>query len=87
MPTLNISILMAARNLEYVIFWVPGSLEGNYQLPINWVISEMSQCFISSHGQAGSDTFATDFVNSASWSKGKLSFPTYQMGWNDLNRE
>lgn len=42
MPTLNISILMAARNLEYVIFWVPGSLEGNYQLSINWVISEMT---------------------------------------------
>lgn len=42
MPTLNISILVAARNLEYVIFWVPGSLEGNYQLSINWVISEMT---------------------------------------------
>lgn len=42
MPTLNISILTAARNLEYVALRVPGSLEGNYQLPQNWVISEMT---------------------------------------------
>lgn len=42
MPTLNISILTAARNLEHVAFWVPGSLEGNYQLPENWAVSEMT---------------------------------------------